>query len=321
MKLVSVQIKNYKSIEDSEAFTIADITCLAGKNESGKTTILQALRRLNPVESTERNYETLTEYPRRRLHEAEGGDPDARTVLLTKWEVSGEDLVALEKVIGNEAMQSPMVTIRKGYDNQTDWELDIDEKKVVEFIVSNITELTEESKKRSLSHHTVANLHSHLTSLESRNEGEELLLNNINQHFPEANSETRIRTILEKRLPYFLYFPTYGTLPGRVQVEDLGTKIAGNSNLTEAENYFVSLLSLAGTDVNLLQNATKYEQQKARLEGVSNRLTDEIFTYWSQNQDLEVEFDYSDGKSGDPPPFNEGELYGILAGRPSSLPE
>ena len=50
MKLVSVQIKNYKSIEDSGVFSIRDITCLAGKNESGKTAILQALRRLNPVE-------------------------------------------------------------------------------------------------------------------------------------------------------------------------------------------------------------------------------------------------------------------------------
>ena len=61
MKLVSVQIKNYKSIEDSGVFTTRGITCLAGKNESGKTAILQALRRLKPVEPTERDYESLTE--------------------------------------------------------------------------------------------------------------------------------------------------------------------------------------------------------------------------------------------------------------------
>ena len=311
MKLVSVQIKNYKSIEDSGVFTIRDITCLAGKNESGKTAILQALRRLKPVEPTARNYETLTEYPRRRLHEAEGGDPAAREVLITNWELSEDDLAAIGKEIGTDAMKEPKVVISRGYDNQTEWEFSVDDKKVIEFIVSNIDDLTEDTKQKSLEQPTVANLHSHLASLENRNEGENLLFEYIEQNFPGFNSETKVRTILEERLPHFLFFPTYGTLAGRVQIEELSTKIASRDNLTEAERYFVALLSLAGTDVDSLHSATRYEQQKARLEGVSNRLTDEIFTYWTQNRDLEVEFDYSDGKRDDPPPFNEGHIISL----------
>ena len=35
MKLVSVQIKNYKSIEDSELFTIGDVTCLVLQRRLG----------------------------------------------------------------------------------------------------------------------------------------------------------------------------------------------------------------------------------------------------------------------------------------------
>ena len=311
MKLVSVRIKNYKSIEDSGVFSIRDITCLAGKNESGKTAILQALRRLNPVEPTERNYDSLAEYPRRRFHEAEGNDSVAREVLTTNWELSEDDLSAIEKVIGREAMQNQNVTIKRGYNNQTEWELSVDESKVVEFIVSNITDLTGDSKQKSLYQRTVANLHSHLASLESRSQGENILFDHIEQHFPESNSETKVRAILEERLPHFLYFPTYGTLAGRVQVEELGTKIANDDNLAESEQYLVALLSLAGTDVDSLQNVTRYEQQKARLEAVSNRLTDEIFTYWTQNRDLEVEFDYSEGKSDDPPPFDEGHIISL----------
>ena len=311
MKLVSVQIKNYKSIEDSEMFTIRDITCLAGKNESGKTAVLQALRRLKPVESTERDYETLTEYPRRRLHEAEGEDPVAREVLTTKWELSEDDLATIEKAIGRNAMQNQHVTISRGYNNQTEWEFSVDDKRVVEFIVSNIENLTEDTKRKSLNQPTVANLHSHLESSENLNEGENLLFEYIEQNFPGFNSETKVRTILEERLPHFLFFPTYGTLAGRVQIEELSAKIASRDNLTEAERYFVALLSLAGTDVDSLHSATRYEQQKARLEGVSNRLTDEIFTYWTQNRDLEVEFDYSDGKRDDPPPFNEGHIISL----------
>jgi AAA15 family ATPase/GTPase len=43
MKLLSVRVENYRSIEDSEEFTCDEITALVGKNESGKTNILKAL--------------------------------------------------------------------------------------------------------------------------------------------------------------------------------------------------------------------------------------------------------------------------------------
>ena len=44
MKLIKIRIKNYKSIIDSgDCFLTDNITILAGKNESGKTAILEAL--------------------------------------------------------------------------------------------------------------------------------------------------------------------------------------------------------------------------------------------------------------------------------------
>ena len=49
MKLTAVQVSNYKCIRDPVAFDISDITCLVGMNESGKTAILEALYRLNPI--------------------------------------------------------------------------------------------------------------------------------------------------------------------------------------------------------------------------------------------------------------------------------
>ena len=51
MKLTKVRIKNYKCIHDSTEFDIADITCLVGKNESGKTAILEALDKFNPFDT------------------------------------------------------------------------------------------------------------------------------------------------------------------------------------------------------------------------------------------------------------------------------
>ena len=97
----------------------------------------------------------MTEYPRRRLHEAEGNDPAAREVITTKWELSKGDLAEIGEVIGNEAMPDQDVTIRRGYDNQIEWDLNIDDSKVIEFIVSNVADLTEDSKQKCLKHPTV----------------------------------------------------------------------------------------------------------------------------------------------------------------------
>ena len=48
MKLLSFRIKHFKSIDDSgECVLASDLTVLAGKNEAGKTNILQALDKFN----------------------------------------------------------------------------------------------------------------------------------------------------------------------------------------------------------------------------------------------------------------------------------
>jgi predicted ATPase len=36
MRLLSVRIQDFRCIEDSTEFPITDVTCLVGKNESGK---------------------------------------------------------------------------------------------------------------------------------------------------------------------------------------------------------------------------------------------------------------------------------------------
>lgn len=311
MKLVSVRVQNYKCIEDSEEFSVRDLTCLAGKNESGKTALLQALRRLNPVEKSENQFNRLMEYPRRRLHEADGVDPTVRAVLTTKWELSDDDLAAVSQLVGPSAIKSQIVTISRGYDNQTVWRMELDNGEVVSFLASQITDLTENAKERVLTHSNLADLYSYLTSNQKPTNGETHLLNYIEQHFPNNNPRSAVYSLLQKRLPRFLYFPTYGTLPGRVPVEHISDKVENEADLAEGEQYFLALLKLAGTDVKALQEAGHFEELKARLEGVSNRLSDEIFRYWTQNRDLAVEFSYDEARPQDPSPFDEGHVFSL----------
>ncbi len=52
MKLIKEKVTYCRSIGDSEKFRIEDdLTCLIGKNESGKTNVQKALFRLKPIGS------------------------------------------------------------------------------------------------------------------------------------------------------------------------------------------------------------------------------------------------------------------------------
>jgi predicted ATP-dependent endonuclease of OLD family len=57
MKLLSFRVTNYRSVEDSGEVPADSLVCLVGKNEAGKTAILQALAGLNPHPSTSRTFD------------------------------------------------------------------------------------------------------------------------------------------------------------------------------------------------------------------------------------------------------------------------
>ena len=50
MRLIEARVRMFRHILDSDPVVVQpDVTCLVGKNESGKTAFLQALQRLNPA--------------------------------------------------------------------------------------------------------------------------------------------------------------------------------------------------------------------------------------------------------------------------------
>ena len=56
----------FRNVLDSGAIPVEeDVTCLVGKNESGKTALLQALERLNPARTA--TFELESQYPRWRM--------------------------------------------------------------------------------------------------------------------------------------------------------------------------------------------------------------------------------------------------------------
>ena len=64
MQLTAFQIFKYRNIEDTGLVRLADrLTCIVGKNQSGKTNLLKALQKLNPHDKSIK-YDVRSDWPR-----------------------------------------------------------------------------------------------------------------------------------------------------------------------------------------------------------------------------------------------------------------
>ena len=64
--------------------------------------------------------------------------------------------------------------------------------------------------------------------------------------------------------------------------------------MTEADETFLSLLSIANIDLNDFSQMDDYKEIIAELEAASNHITEQVFEYWTQGPNLRVEFDKSE---------------------------
>lgn len=110
-------------------------------------------------------------------------------------------------------------------------------------------------------------------------------------------------------LPKFLYFSQFQRMPGRVPLENTLQRVRGNQKLEDEEKTFLDFCSFAGTTIDELASIQNYEKLKSKFEGASNKITQQIFRYWSQNKYLRVLFSRDPGEVGDAPPFNTGTVF------------
>lgn len=94
MKLTTALIRRYRSIEDDASFDVEpNVTCLVGKNESGKTATLQALYKSRPIERA--SFDEGLDYPSHKTRELR--DSGAKiTVTELIYELDDDDVQAVE---------------------------------------------------------------------------------------------------------------------------------------------------------------------------------------------------------------------------------
>lgn len=297
MELQQVRVQNYKCIEDSGWVDFERVTCMVGKNESGKTAFLQALQKLNPVDESG-NYDPLVEYPRRRFKRYENTrheeDPDP--VASARYELSDSEVELVEEEHGEDLLTGRSVTVTKDYKNRLHWDVDFDE----EQLCSNLLEGRDLQWKNAEfleEAESIDELAERMEESEASGEEFEKLKTDVESYQEETLDDEIGSRILESRLPEFFYFDEYSLMEGKVDISQLMRR-QNQNNLNDSDETFLSLLSIAGLSLQDIRNSSNFERIIAELEASSNLISDEVFEYWSQGPDLEVQFKKADEDSG-----------------------
>jgi predicted ATPase len=304
MRLTHAQITNFRSVDDSTEFQLGDVTCLVGKNESGKTTVLQAIEKLNPVKGKEKAYSKLKDYPRRHWSDYDDRHPeDEATVLRTKWRLEPADKVALEAVFGKGVLTTDVITVEKRYEATGGlWYLPLDLVKVSRNLSAEAGVATDEGQHFS----KLEDLEALLKGQAERTPSQEAVFKKI-EAFRDKDPSLAAIDILSKRMPTFLYFSSYSLMKGDISIEQI-VKDRQEGRRDEGDELFAEFLSYSGTSLEDLRDSKQFEELRARIEAASNKITEKVFEYWSQNQYLSVEVTVDTGRPGDAAPFNAGTV-------------
>jgi hypothetical protein len=307
MKLTRVRVTNFKSVLDSEWFSVGDLTCLVGKNESGKTAILEALEKLGSVRPGRENF-LETNYPRMNWSEYEETSK-VDVAIETEWELDDEEKAHLGELAGDpSALPQTPVTVSKDYKNEPHWDFPLKVALATKHAVDT-SGLTAAEKASLANVGTTSALMKALGEIPEPSPHQTALLTELTEKWGGGLQATA-QAYLQSRLPRFVYYDQYDKLPGRMSLDQfLAAKQGGTLDQIPGSLVFEALLSMVGTTPEQISSIGTSEELISKLEAVQTRLSKKIFKYWSQNKHLKVRFRFDQASPGDPPPYNEGKVF------------
>lgn len=309
MKLIKAHVTNYRCVDDSEEFSLAQTTCLVGKNESGKTTILRAIEKLNPLGEAKPKYDKTKDYPRRYLTDyVERHNGSEANVVSTVWTLEVPELNALRAEFGLDCLKSNEIGILKSYEQtSTNWIVSAN----ISIIIEHLAKISgfDASELKQVAPH-LKNEQAYYTFYDALTGEKSAAFTTLYEKlkaYRNGRIDLKAIDILSDFEPEFFYVSSYDRMPGKVSVNDLVTKKT-NKTITADEAIFLDFLTYAGATIEEFQNPQQFEDLRARLEAASIKISRQIFEYWSQNKNLKVQISIDSGRPGDPAPFNAGDV-------------
>src|SRR5713101_2364115 len=302
MILKRFRIRNYKGIEDSGDVDVGPLTVLVGKNESGKTSTLQALQKLKSA--TPLTYDRLREYPRdRNLTEFRSGLPVASAIFeLTddaRKQLGGVDLsirpVAQVGVTRDYAglytyefmpYQAPM-TNRAARGKLTQFLESIAPRELPTFRAL-LDALPQDDLPLAATPEMIEGAGNQIAGEADPGvlQGAALLLSTLTPEAKQAAGFRAATPLVQGWLPVFIYFDEYQTLPGRVDIPSFLDR--RNRGVPTAEDEtMTTLVSLAGLSLDELEQLNQAADKTERTlltNRASLAVTGEVAQYWKQRE-------------------------------------
>lgn len=297
LTLQSFQVRLFRNIVDSGPVQVDEVTCLVGKNEAGKSALLQALHHLNPAKP-EMTLDLLNEYPRwlKKEHEISGEIEDA--VPITAAFVISDDLVAdLAERFGDGVVAADTVRFYRTYAAPGELKVNIELDQAA--FIDPLLEASPRRLKDAVG--TVTNtsvLAKKLKDLVAGKEdgtdkaaalGGDAEDAQVRLHEAlggAANLTTAVCEALVEHLPKTFYFSSYSQLDGRYRLDEVFAAVAQGTE-DESIEAAADFLQLARVVPENIED-WDFEASNSELEAISSLLTKRVKEHWKQNDHLRL---------------------------------
>lgn len=296
MLLKKVTIHKYKSFLTEQTYEVEKkVTRIVGKNESGKTALLEVLAKSNYFyDNSNFKYDKHLDYPRNELKRI--GEEDNIKVLTCEYELTEEDIQAVENEFGQGIILNNTFSRTFYYDNKTSTTTGItyDYNVFINWLIKDVD--IDEQCKNLIIHSTSFSVLEKIVSENIETQGMNEILSKLNHVKLKNNNWENVIdayiyfTYIQPSIPKLWYFSDYFMLPYRINLNEFDE---GNSSSLSKEELDIvkALFELSKLNISDIKSEENYEAFKASLESTSNVMTDEIFEYWTTNKNLEIRFE------------------------------
>lgn len=308
MQLKWFHVREFQSVRDSGRIDAGEITCLVGKNEAGKSALLKALYRLNPVIDEEGKFNVTHDYPRMEVedyrHSVEGKKRQVAVPIQACFELDEQETAEIHAVFGPDCLKTAELTRSKDYTGNRFFELAVDDTKALDYLITTADFSDQMRDAVSSADRTIDAL---TVALQGQEQTEEVkrVVAVLTAAKKRGLNGYIFDTFLVPREPKFLYFDEYYQMTGHENIEALIQRESTKA-LKSSDHPLLGLIRLARLKLPELVNPASTIELKNKLEGASNHLTKQILKYWSQNRHLRMTFDVRPARPGDPPEMQSG---------------
>ena len=309
MKLKEYRVREFRSVWDSGPIKVDDRkTCLVGKNEAGKTALLTALYRTNPLIASDAVFDLVYDYPKREITDYESAvgneEREPVTVVGCTYQLESQELEAIRRIFGDGVLKSNDIETLTSYGPyRRKFSIKTDET----VAIKNLAEKTDLPPSLSETLRCSKDWDEVLKALQGADSTDAVAKSiRFVLQVKKVGFERYIcESIIAPLMPKFLYFDDYYRMTG---CENLNALIERDDtdSLHNSDRPLIGLIKLARLDLQDLRDVVSTEELKNKLENASNYLTRKIMNYWSQNKHIQMRFDVRDGKPEDPDGMQDG---------------